>query len=162
MAVQLDLPLLELAEENFSRAWMQFELVGAAKHWDETKQVPILPTLLRGRLPDYYVEPDQRGSLRVLKAVLMTKAGLSQDPLTAGRAFSTRHQGPQERVVDFATALRKLFTQAHPEEKVTSSVLLQQFLTARSSQQARAAQERTRESRRGHLRGNLGGVCLER
>ena len=63
--------------------------------------------------------------------------------------------------MDFATALWKLFTQAHLEEKVTSSVLLQQFLTVRSCQQACAAQEPTRESRRGHLRGNLGGVCLE-
>ena len=39
-----------------------------------------------------------------------------------------RRQGPQERVADFATALQKLFMQAYPEEKVTSSVLLQQFL----------------------------------
>ena len=130
--MQLDLPLPELAVENFSRAWTQFELVAAAKQWDEEKQVAILPTLLRGKLIDYYVEldTDQKGNLRVLKAALMTKAGLSQDPLTAGRAFTTRHQGPQERVADFATALRKLFTQAYPEEKVTSSVLLQQFLTA--------------------------------
>ena len=59
----------------------------------------------------------------------MTKAGLLQDPLTAGRAFSKRRQGLQERVADYSTSLRKLFAQAYPEEKVTSSVLLQQFLT---------------------------------
>lgn len=35
----------------------------------------------------------------------------------------------KNRVADFATALRKLCSQAYPEEKVTSSVLLQQFVT---------------------------------
>ena len=131
MAAQLDLLLPELSVENFSRALTQFELVAAAKQWDEAKQLTILPTLLRERLLDYYVEldTDQKGSLRALKDALMTKAGIAQDPLMAGRAFGARHQGPQERAADFATALRKLFIQAYPEEKVTSSVLLQQFLT---------------------------------
>ena len=58
MAAQLDLPLQELSVENFSRAWMQFELVAAPKQWDEAKQLTILPTLLRERLLDYYVEQD--------------------------------------------------------------------------------------------------------
>ena len=131
MEVQLDLPLPELAVENFSHAWTQFKLVAMAKQWDEAKQLTILPTLLLGRLLDYYVEldTDQKGSLRALKTALMTKASIGQDPLTAGRAFGTRRQGPQERAADFATALRKMFMQAYPEEKVTSSVLLQQFLT---------------------------------
>ena len=82
MAVQLDLPLPELAVENFSHAWTQFELVAAAKQWNEAKQLTILLTLLRGRLLDYYVEldTDQKGSLRMLKAALMTKAGIGQDP----------------------------------------------------------------------------------
>ena len=117
MAAQLDLLLPELSVENFSRAWMQFELVAAAKQWDEAKQLTILPTLLRERLLDYYVEldTDQKGSLRALKDALMTKAGIAQDPLMAGRAFGARHQGPQERAADFATALRKLFIQAYPE-----------------------------------------------
>ena len=129
MAVQLDLPLPELTMENFSRAWTQFELVPTAKEW-EAKQLTILPTLLRGRLLDYYVEldTDQKWSLCELKTAIMTKAGIGQDPLTAGCTFGTRHQGPQERAADFATALQKLFMQVYPE-KVTSSVLLQQFLT---------------------------------
>ena len=75
MAVQLDLPLLELAVESFSRAWTQFELVAAATLGrDKAGTHPANP--LRGKLPDYYVEldTDQKGSLRVLKAALMTKA----------------------------------------------------------------------------------------
>ena len=131
MATQLDLPLPEISVENFSRAWTQFELVAAAKQWEDAKQVTILPTLLRGKLIDYYVELDmgQKGSVKSLRMALMTKAGLLQDPLTAGRAFSERRQGLQERVADYFTSLRRLFAQAYPEEKVTSSVLLQQFLT---------------------------------
>ena len=75
------------------------------------------------------LDTDKNGSLRTLKEALMTKAGIAQDPLMAEHVFGARHQGPQERAADFATALRKLFIQAYPEEKVTSSVLLQQFLT---------------------------------
>ena len=131
MAVQLDLPLPELTVNNFSRTWTQFKLVATAKQWDKARQFMILPTLLRERLLDYYVEldTDQKGSLRALKTALMMKAGIGQDPLTAGRAFGTRRRGPQERAADFATALLKLFFQAYPEENVTSSILLQQFLT---------------------------------
>ena len=90
MAAQLDLPLPELSVENFSRAWTQFELVAAAKQWDEAKQLTILPTLLRERLLDYSVEldTDKKGSLRALKEALMTKAGIAQDPLMAGRALA--------------------------------------------------------------------------
>ena len=114
MAMQLDLPLPEISVENFSRAWTQFELVAAAKQWEDAKQVTILPTLLRGKLIDYYVELDtgQKGSVKSLRMALMTKAGLLQDPLTAGRAFSERRQGLQERVADYSTSLRKLFAQA--------------------------------------------------
>ena len=94
-ATQLHLPLPEISVENFSRVWTQFELVAAAKQWEDAKQVTILPTLLRGKLIDYYVELDtgQRGSLKSLQTALMTKAGLLQDPLTAGHAFSEKHQG---------------------------------------------------------------------
>ena len=90
--MQLDLPLPELAVDNFSRAWTQFELVATAKQWDKARQWTILPTLLRGRLLDYYMEldTDQKGSLRALKTALMMKASIGQDPLTAGRAFGTR------------------------------------------------------------------------
>ena len=41
----------------------------------------------------------------------------------------SRDQGPQERVEDFAAALRKLFKQAYPGEALASSVLHQRFLT---------------------------------
>ena len=49
---------------------------------------------------------DQKSSLRVLIAALMTYAGLSQDSLTAGHAISTRHEGPQDRAADSTTALQ--------------------------------------------------------
>lgn len=39
------------------------------------------------------------------------------------------NQGPDEKVTDFALALKKLFKNAKPEEEMTSLVLLQQFLT---------------------------------
>ena len=61
--------------------WMHFELVAAAKQWDKAEQLTILPTLLKERLLDYYMEmdTDQKSSLHMLKAALMTKAGIAQD-----------------------------------------------------------------------------------
>lgn len=58
MAEWLDLPLPEITTEEFSRAWTRFELVYAAKEWNTAKQLSILPTLLRGKLVDYFVELD--------------------------------------------------------------------------------------------------------
>ena len=106
------------------------------------------------------LDTDKKGSLRVLKEALMTKAGIAQDPLMIGHAFGARHQGPLERAADFATALRRLFIQAYPEEKVTSSVLLQQFLTGllASCQQASATPRVARKPGGSYFGGNPGRV----
>ena len=49
----------------------------------------ILPTLLRGKLVDYYVELDEaiKASMKLLKTALMRRARLIEDPLTAGKIF---------------------------------------------------------------------------
>ena len=75
----------------------------------------ILPTLLRGKLVDYYVDLDAttKADLNLLKAALMKKAGLTQDPLTAGKLFISRCQRSGEKAVDFANHLKKLFKQAY-------------------------------------------------
>ena len=131
MAESLDIPLPELNVENFKRAWIRFELVAKAKEWAAEKQLTVLPTLLRGKLVDHYMEfdADTRADLGKLKSALEKVAGRSEDPLAAARAFVSRDQGSQERVEDFAAALRKLFKQAYPGEALTSSVLHQRFLT---------------------------------
>ena len=54
MAESMDIPLPELTVENFKRAWTRFELVAKAKEWNAAKQLIVLPTLLRGKLVDYY------------------------------------------------------------------------------------------------------------
>ena len=41
----------------------------------------------------------------------------------------SRCQKPGERVADFATDLKKLFVESYPGEEVTSTVLLQRFVT---------------------------------
>ncbi len=131
MAQPLDIPLPELVAEDFSRGWMRFELVAKTKGWDEAKQLTILPTLLRGKLLDYYFDVDEetKGGLKQLKTALMKTAGLVEDPLIAAKEFVARNQGADEKVADFAAALTKLFRKAYPTEALTSSVLLQRFLT---------------------------------
>ena len=131
MAERLDLPLPEITTEEFSRAWTRFELVSAAKEWNTAKQLSILPTLLRGKLVDYFVELDTttKADLKQLKTALMTRAGLARDPLTAGKIFISRCQLPGEKAEDFANDLKKIFKQAYPEEELTSGILLQRFLT---------------------------------
>lgn len=87
--------------------------------------------LLRGKLLDYYVDlgAADRESIDKLKGALTQRAGLKKDALTAARTFVQRIQQPQEKVVDFVSALKKLFKEAYPEENLTSTVLLQRFMT---------------------------------
>ena len=86
---QMDLPLPEITMENFLRAWTRFELVAAAKEWNAGKRAIVLPTLLRGKLLDIYIElgEDTRADLAEVKKILMSKAGLTKDPLVAGKEF---------------------------------------------------------------------------
>ena len=114
--------------------------MSSAKAWEADKQAAILPTLLRGKLVDHYVDLDTaiRKDLKKLKTALMEKTGLAQDPLTAGKLFMTRSHRPAEKVADFMSDLKKLFKRAFPNKELTSGVLLQRFmtgLTPRISQQ---------------------------
>ena len=131
MTVQLDLPRPEIPVEDFKEAWTHFELVAAAKDWNENKRKVILPTLLCGKLVDIYLTTDEEtcGNLQHLKKALMHQAGLLRDPLTAGQSFMIRCQGPSESVNDFATDLKRLFVESYPDEEITLPILLQQFLT---------------------------------
>jgi len=134
MASQLDLPLPEITIEDFLCSWTQFELVASAKEWDAAKQKLILPTLLRGKLVDIYMSVDDktRGDLKLLKKALMMHAELVRDPLSAGQQFTARHQLPNEKVNDYASDLKKLFTESYPSEAMTSVILLQRFVTGLS------------------------------
>ena len=87
---QMELQLPELTAENFQRAWTQFELVAVAKEWNKAKQLAIVPTLLRGKLIDFYTEFDDatKRDLSRLKQTLQEKAGLKKDPLMASRNFN--------------------------------------------------------------------------
>lgn len=90
-----------------------------------------MPTLLRGKLLDRFVDFDEetKGDLAKLKTALEKAVGRADDPLAAAKAFVSRDQHPNERAEDFAIALKKLFKEAYPSEVVTSSVLLQRFMT---------------------------------
>ena len=131
MAESLELPLSELVTEDFKRGWMRFELVATAKGWDAAKQLAVIPTLLRGKLIDYYVElpNDTKSDLGCLKAALQDRAGVKVDALVASKFFTQRNQGPEEKVKDFASTLKQLFKDAYPAESIASAVLLQHFLT---------------------------------
>ena len=127
---QMELPLPELVIEDFTRSWIRFEFVATAKEWTEAKQLTVIPTLLRGKLIDYYVELDDAttADLKLLKAALQERAGKKEDPLVASKDFNERRQTIDERVADYASALKKLFKVAYPGEAMTSTVLLQRFL----------------------------------
>ena len=57
--VQIELQLPELTTDNFQRAWTCFELIAVAKEWNAAKQLTIVPTLLQGKLTDFYTEFDE-------------------------------------------------------------------------------------------------------
>ena len=135
MAQSLDIPLPEVTAENLKRAWTRFELVAKAKEWEKAKQLTVLPTLLRGKLVDKYVDFDDetKSDIGKLKSALEKASGRTEDPLAAARAFVARDQGPSESIDEFSSALKKIFKQGYPSEATTSAVLLQRFLTGRPS-----------------------------
>ena len=77
MATPLDLPLPEITTEEFHQAWTRFELVADAKEWNADRRKLVLPTLLRGKLVEFYVEAKDatRGDLANLKTFLISKVG---------------------------------------------------------------------------------------
>ena len=95
MAESLELPLPELLMEGFKRGWTRFEFVAAAKGWNEEKQLVVIPTLLRGKLIDDYVELPEatKGNLGHLKAALQGRAGVKEGPLAASKQFKSTKPG---------------------------------------------------------------------
>ena len=91
MAESLDIPLPELSVDNFKRAWTRFELVARAKGWDAAKQLVVLPTLLRGKFVDTYLDfnDETKADLAKLKAALEKATGRVEDPLH-GRSQTVR------------------------------------------------------------------------
>ena len=69
--------------------------------------------------------------MTLLKSMLMKKAGLVRDSLTASKLY-VPCQGPQEKVAEFLTGLKQLFKEVHPTEQLTSAILLQRFFTGLS------------------------------
>eukprot|EP00731_Ephydatia_muelleri_P024415 Em0016g686a len=52
---------------------------------------------------------DEKRSLEDVKQALERKAGIKKDPIVAARYFNSRYQDDRERVMDYATQLRKAF-----------------------------------------------------
>ena len=94
---QMELQLPELMIEDFQKAWTRFKLVSAAK-WNAEKQLTILPTLLWGKLIDFYTEFDEatKSSLSSLKKALQERQDykkihrLPQKPLTNATNYQMR------------------------------------------------------------------------
>ena len=130
MAEKVNIPLPDIACEDFESSWIRFELVAAAKEWSQEKQALILPTLLRGKLVECYIEleADTKKAVKCVKEELVKRLRLCREPLEAGKLFMARSQLEKERVAEFAMQLKKLFKQAYPEERSTSGILLQRFV----------------------------------
>ena len=80
MSGQSEIPLPEITREDFKHAWTRFELVAKAKEWDDNKQLAVIPTLLRGKLLDAFVElpAGTKDSLENLKKALSERAGVTK------------------------------------------------------------------------------------
>ena len=100
MVESLELPLPELLTEDFKQGWTRFEFVTAVKGWNEEKQLVVIPTLLRGKLIDDYVELPEatKANLGRLKPAIQDRVGVKEDPLAASKQFN---QGLEEEVNDF-------------------------------------------------------------
>ena len=109
---QFNAPLPKITLEELTRAWTRFKLVAAAKEWSTEWQAAILSTLLRGKLVDHYMYVElgktNRADMKQFKTALMTKAGVTKDPVTVGKMFIPRCQCPGKKAKDFADELKKL------------------------------------------------------
>ena len=63
---QLELPLPELVAEDFTHNWTWFE-------WNKGKQLAVIPTLLRGKLIDYFVDLNDATIVKSLSNKMGTK-----------------------------------------------------------------------------------------
>ena len=131
MMAQLDLSLPKITCSDFEHSWTRFEHVASTKKWSDVKKKVILLTLFHRKLVNVYVAFDEetRTSLPNTKKALMESAGILWDPMTVGQAFMFRHQLTGETVRYKAMNLRKLLTESYADEKQTSAILLQRFLT---------------------------------
>eukprot|EP00731_Ephydatia_muelleri_P033855 Em0040g5a len=75
MAEKVNIPLPDITCEDFESSWICFELVAAAKEWSQEKQALILPTLLRGKLVECYVEleADTKKAVNYVKEELVKR-----------------------------------------------------------------------------------------
>ncbi|KAL5494037.1 hypothetical protein EMCRGX_G015306 [Ephydatia muelleri] len=78
MAEKVNIPLPDITCEDFESSWIRFELVAAAKEWSQEKQALILPTLLRGKLVECYVEleADTKKAVNYVKEELVKRLRL--------------------------------------------------------------------------------------
>lgn len=137
MATQVDLPFQRsLLKSYLERAWTRFELVSTVKEWNAEKQVSIMPTLLWGKLVDYYVELDATTKADVkqlMMALIMIKStscsGSTNSREVVHLSLSTLGWNSWR----LHQSLKKLFKQAYPNEELTSAILLQCFLTGLTS-----------------------------
>ena len=128
MDQQLELPLPEITMEDLVRSWIRFNLVAAAKKWDEVKQLSIVPALLCRKLVETLVDlEDEKADIKTLKRALSAQEGLTSDPLASARLFNDRKQEPGEKVSDYARELKRLYSRAYPGKDAQSIVLVQQF-----------------------------------
>ena len=56
---QWDIP--EITAKDLDHLWAHFELMAKAKEWNDAGQLTFIPTLLRGKLLDYFHEWNQLG-----------------------------------------------------------------------------------------------------
>ena len=97
---KFDVTLPEISVETFEHAWLRFELAATAKEWQEDKQLRTLPTLLRSKLVEYFVElsSEEKSSLEGVKAALTKRAGVIgytvRPNFRSGGPYSLREYGP--------------------------------------------------------------------
>ena len=77
-SIESEIHLTEMTVEDLTGHGIRFDLVTAAKMWDYAKQLSAVPTLLRGKLVDYYDKLSEEilANTQVLKTSLFVRAGL--------------------------------------------------------------------------------------
>ena len=91
----LEIPVPQINSREFRRSWTGFELVATTKEWNATKQLAVVPTLLWGKLINYYLNHSEaKKRMSRPESSNTGEGGLKSDPLMASKLFNERVLGP--------------------------------------------------------------------
>ena len=122
---------------NYESVWRQILALANHYSWADERVLTFVPTLLDDFLSDAYetLSTKQRSTIMLLKENLGKVSGaIGFGRESWAQLFMDRSQHENEPVQTYAVELKKLFLKAFPNEKLSSEILLERFISGLESE----------------------------